>query len=218
MPEDQKTNVNNLSIVWQGSSWSVLAPHGEVIERFNHKPDAIAFASGITDYAHIHLIDSDIYSDFSNTKKSPNTIISSEKPIRKADYKVNNLHKHPIFLVCIALLIAAFIDSLLNTASYLTNIIGVLITTMSISIAFYIKFPSNGSPLQRNNRNIRKPKTIVAQFGDSVNFAGGVIKYVIFWFIVGMLFLISALIGANLDTLTNTRNSSTGWELQYYSP
>lgn len=44
MPEDRKTNVNNLTIVWQGQSWSVITPKGSVIFRSVDKREAFDFA------------------------------------------------------------------------------------------------------------------------------------------------------------------------------
>jgi hypothetical protein len=44
MPEDRKTNINNLVIVWQGQSWSTIAPDGRVLGRFLNKRDAFEFA------------------------------------------------------------------------------------------------------------------------------------------------------------------------------
>jgi len=44
MPEDRKTNINNLIIVWQGQSWSTIAPDGRVLGRFPNKRDAFEFA------------------------------------------------------------------------------------------------------------------------------------------------------------------------------
>jgi len=46
-----KTNINNLNIVWQGQSWSVITPSGDVIGRFKEKNDAIRFAEITKDYA-----------------------------------------------------------------------------------------------------------------------------------------------------------------------
>ncbi len=44
MPEDRKTNINNLSIIWQGQSWSVITPRGEVMYRSTNKREAFNFA------------------------------------------------------------------------------------------------------------------------------------------------------------------------------
>jgi hypothetical protein len=48
MPEDRKTSINNLIIVWQGQSWSIIAPNGEVLARCKEKRDAFEFAKGNT--------------------------------------------------------------------------------------------------------------------------------------------------------------------------
>lgn len=48
---ERKTNINNLNIVWQGQSWSVIAPTGDVIARFKEKQDAIRFAEITKDYS-----------------------------------------------------------------------------------------------------------------------------------------------------------------------
>ncbi|MDX1995063.1 MAG: hypothetical protein SF029_21965 [bacterium] len=50
MPQDYKTSRNNLVIVWQGQSWSVVAPDGTVVGRFKWKPYAISFAESNFDY------------------------------------------------------------------------------------------------------------------------------------------------------------------------
>jgi len=50
MPQDQKTSINNLLIVWQGSSWSVITARGKVLDRFKSKPHACSFARGIFDH------------------------------------------------------------------------------------------------------------------------------------------------------------------------
>jgi hypothetical protein len=44
MSEDRKTNINNLIIVWQGQSWSAIAPDGRVLGRFPDKREAFEFA------------------------------------------------------------------------------------------------------------------------------------------------------------------------------
>lgn len=51
MPQDYKVSINNLIIVWQGSSWSVIAPDGTVLARFMDKRHAEDFAKGTKDYA-----------------------------------------------------------------------------------------------------------------------------------------------------------------------
>ncbi len=45
MPQDYKTSINNLIIVWQGSSWSVITATGSVVGRFPEKYIAINYAS-----------------------------------------------------------------------------------------------------------------------------------------------------------------------------
>lgn len=50
MPEDRKTNVNNLTIVWQGQSWSVITAKGEVIFRSTEKREAFEFARDTLSY------------------------------------------------------------------------------------------------------------------------------------------------------------------------
>ncbi len=45
-----KTNVNNLNIVWQGQSWSVISPNGVVLARFKDKQEAKVFAGNIKEY------------------------------------------------------------------------------------------------------------------------------------------------------------------------
>lgn len=50
MVNDRKTNINNLTIVWQGQSWSAIAPDGVVLGRFKEKWDAVQFAKGNTKY------------------------------------------------------------------------------------------------------------------------------------------------------------------------
>lgn len=50
MPEDRKTSINSLIIVWQGQSWSIIAPDGEVLARCKDKRDAFEFAKGNTRY------------------------------------------------------------------------------------------------------------------------------------------------------------------------
>jgi hypothetical protein len=44
MVMDRKTNINSLSIVWQGQSWSVIAPDGDVIARFKETREAVRYA------------------------------------------------------------------------------------------------------------------------------------------------------------------------------
>lgn len=51
MPQDYKVSINNLIVVWQGSSWSVIAPDGTVLARFMDKRHAEDFAKGTRDYA-----------------------------------------------------------------------------------------------------------------------------------------------------------------------
>lgn len=51
MPQDQKSSINNLIIVWQGSSWSVIAPDGRVLFRHYSKHVAIDFAEDEFSYS-----------------------------------------------------------------------------------------------------------------------------------------------------------------------
>ena len=51
MPQQYKTCINNLLIVWQGSRWCVIAPNGEVLARFMDKYMAEAFAGADIQYA-----------------------------------------------------------------------------------------------------------------------------------------------------------------------
>lgn len=46
----RKTNINNLIIVWQGQSWSVIAPNGLVLSRYKYKDEAETFAENIETY------------------------------------------------------------------------------------------------------------------------------------------------------------------------
>jgi hypothetical protein len=48
--EDRKTSVNNIVIVWQGQSWSAIAPNGYVLGRFPSKRLAFDFAKNNTTY------------------------------------------------------------------------------------------------------------------------------------------------------------------------
>ncbi len=69
----EKTSINNLLIVWQGQSWSVLAPDGSVLARFKEKPHAIKYAQGNIDF------NNEIYSTYEN-------LPPIEKPKRKTYY------------------------------------------------------------------------------------------------------------------------------------
>jgi hypothetical protein len=51
MPQNQKANVNNLVVVWQGQSWSVVAPDGKVLFRHWSKDIAMDWASQNFQYA-----------------------------------------------------------------------------------------------------------------------------------------------------------------------
>jgi|GEM_PF-5908050 len=51
MPQDQKSSINNLIIVWQGSNWSVIAPDGRVLFRHYSKHVAINFAEDELSYS-----------------------------------------------------------------------------------------------------------------------------------------------------------------------
>lgn len=50
MATSKKLTINNLLIMWQGQSWSVVAPDGSVIARFPDKHVAIKFAEQNHDY------------------------------------------------------------------------------------------------------------------------------------------------------------------------
>lgn len=67
MPQDWKTNINNLVVVWQGSSWSVIAPDGHVLFRHWSKQDAYEWAEQCVDYA------SDKYQPYQPNNKTRQT-------------------------------------------------------------------------------------------------------------------------------------------------
>lgn len=50
MASSKKLIINGLTIVWQGQSWSVIAPDGNVKARFPDKNDAIEYAEQILDF------------------------------------------------------------------------------------------------------------------------------------------------------------------------
>jgi len=70
----RKTVINNLIIIWQGQSWSVLAPDGEVLGRFPDKDEAIRYAESNTYYVHNHTTTDGVFDGF------------FEKPKRGYDY------------------------------------------------------------------------------------------------------------------------------------
>lgn len=51
MPQNQKASVNNLVVVWQGQSWSVVAPDGKVLFRHWSRDTAMEWASQNFQYA-----------------------------------------------------------------------------------------------------------------------------------------------------------------------
>jgi hypothetical protein len=73
---DRKTNINNLNIVWQGQSWSVIAPDGQVIRRFKEKYEAIQFAQNTSEYVE---------------KESSNTNYTGQNPKRSKQVKVDRV-------------------------------------------------------------------------------------------------------------------------------
>lgn len=65
MPEDRKTNINNLTIVWQGQSWSVISPRGDVIYRSTSKREAFNYAKYNLDYvSEVHPSEDYLDDDF----------------------------------------------------------------------------------------------------------------------------------------------------------
>lgn len=79
MAQDWKTSVNNLIVVWQGSSWSVIAPDGYVLFRHWDKNTAILWAQQTHDYA------SNDFEPF-NWEERKDEVVNSEKT-RNRQYK-----------------------------------------------------------------------------------------------------------------------------------
>ena len=50
MASSKKLIINNLTIVWQGQSWSIITPDGTVKARFPDKNDAIRYAEQTLDF------------------------------------------------------------------------------------------------------------------------------------------------------------------------
>jgi hypothetical protein len=92
MPQDRKTTINNLIIVWQGQSWSVIAPDAVVLARFVNKFDAVRYAKANTDHisnSASDYVDDDfmefreyIYSNSSSARKPKDNLPSNTDSAR----------------------------------------------------------------------------------------------------------------------------------------
>jgi hypothetical protein len=94
MPQDRKTNINNLTIVWQGQSWSIIAPNGIVLGRFIEKWDAVQFAKGYTKFVALdsepeNYADKDFieFKDYIYNQGKENT---AKEPVLPAEPKLKN--------------------------------------------------------------------------------------------------------------------------------
>lgn len=79
----RKHSVNNLIIVWQGQSWSVIAPDGQVVARFKDKEDATSFALGKRDFSAQEIPE---YKDMFTLKKKRSYISNGSYQTKPSTY------------------------------------------------------------------------------------------------------------------------------------
>lgn len=81
----RKTVINNLIIIWQGQSWSVIAPDGEVLARFPDQYEAMRYAETNLRYAAYYADAADY-------------VVVDPKPKRGAVYAPAPVSRKPIAL------------------------------------------------------------------------------------------------------------------------